>query len=170
MKRDNLIVLTYLILTTVLTIIDVMTGIDTGCSWRHAVLEVGLIILGLIISFYYLRKLSRKLNTKANTLAESAHIAQKQASELKKELKNIMEGLSRRIDDQLAIWGLTTTERQVAFMLLKGLSLKDIASIRGSTEKTIRQHSSAIYRKSKLGGRAELSGYFLEDLLPPMKH
>ena len=34
------------------------------------------------------------------------------------------------------------------------------------TERTVRDQAGAIYRKSGLAGRAELSAYFLEDLLP----
>ncbi len=55
----------------------------------------------------------------------------------------------------------------VAVLLLKGLSLKEIADTRGTTERTARQQANAIYRKAGLGGRAELSAFFLEDLLPP---
>jgi hypothetical protein len=32
---------------------------------------------------------------------------------------------------------------------------------------TVRQHAVAVYRKSGLAGRAELSAFFLEDLLLP---
>jgi DNA-binding NarL/FixJ family response regulator len=43
--------------------------------------------------------------------------------------------------------------------------MKDIADIRGSGENTVRQQSSQIYKKSALGGRMELSAFFLDDLL-----
>ncbi len=58
-------------------------------------------------------------------------------------------------------------ERETAILLLKGFSHREITSIAGKSEKTVRQHSVAIYRKSGLGGRAELSAFFLEDLLLP---
>jgi DNA-binding NarL/FixJ family response regulator len=48
---------------------------------------------------------------------------------------------------------------------LKGLSLKDIALARGVSEKTVKQHNLTIYQKSGLAGRAELSAFFLQDLL-----
>ena len=50
-------------------------------------------------------------------------------------------------------------------MLLKGFSHKEIARLRNTSEATIRQQAAAIYLKSRLGGRAALSAYFLEDLL-----
>jgi DNA-binding NarL/FixJ family response regulator len=52
-------------------------------------------------------------------------------------------------------------------MLLKGLSHKGIAKRTGTSERTVRQHAVAVYRKSGLSGRAELAGFFLEDLLLP---
>ena len=68
---------------------------------------------------------------------------------------------------QLSSWKLTVAEKEVAFLLLKGMSLKEIAEIRKTAEKTARAHSMAIYAKAGLSGRSELSAFFLEDLLPP---
>jgi DNA-binding CsgD family transcriptional regulator len=62
---------------------------------------------------------------------------------------------------------LTVSEKEVAFLLLKGLSLKEIAAIRETSEKTARAQSTAIYEKSGLAGRSELAAFFLEDLLAP---
>nr|HMN69592.1 helix-turn-helix transcriptional regulator [Bdellovibrionales bacterium] len=68
---------------------------------------------------------------------------------------------------QLTSWKLTISEKEVAFLLLKGLSLKEIAEIRKTSEKTARAQSTAIYEKSGLSGRSELAAFFLEDLLGP---
>jgi DNA-binding NarL/FixJ family response regulator len=57
-------------------------------------------------------------------------------------------------------------EREVGLLLLKGLTHKEIAEARSTTETTIRQQALAVYRKSGLRSRAELSAFFLEDLLP----
>ena len=73
----------------------------------------------------------------------------------------------RAIDEQLDKWGLTSAEKEVAFLLLKGLSSKEIAHIRNTAEKTARVQSMAIYSKSGLANRSELSAFFLEDLLVP---
>ena len=71
------------------------------------------------------------------------------------------------IDAQLSNWNLSVSEKEVAFLLLKGMSLKELAEIRKTTEKTARAQSIAIYSKAGLAGRSELSAFFLEDLLPP---
>ena len=51
--------------------------------------------------------------------------------------------------------------------MLKGLSHKEIARLRLTSETTVRQQAAAIYRKSGLASRAELAAFFLEDLLAP---
>lgn len=75
-----------------------------------------------------------------------------------------LQGLAQAIDRQLTAWGLTPAEREVVVLLLKGRSHKEIASATGRSERTVRQHAAAAYRKAGLGGRAELAAYFLADL------
>jgi DNA-binding NarL/FixJ family response regulator len=55
----------------------------------------------------------------------------------------------------------------VGLLLLKGLSLKEAAEARQTSERTVRQQALAVYRKAGLAGRAELAAFFLEDLLLP---
>ena len=56
----------------------------------------------------------------------------------------------------------------MALLLLKGLSLKEIAQIRATSERTIRAQALSLYGKAGLSGRAALSAFFLEDLLAPI--
>lgn len=81
--------------------------------------------------------------------------------------RRALDGLAEAIDEQFRAWGLTPTEREVAFLLLKGRSHKQIAYDTGRSERTVRQHAVAVYQKSGLGGRAELAAFFLEDLMLP---
>lgn len=71
------------------------------------------------------------------------------------------------VDSQFRAWGLTATEREIAFLLLQGHGHKQIAARTGRSERTVRQHAVSVYGKSGIGGRAELAAYFLQDLLPP---
>jgi DNA-binding CsgD family transcriptional regulator len=81
----------------------------------------------------------------------------------------LLRGLGEEIDLQLRDWGLTPTERETALLLLKGYGHKEIAALQEKSERTVRQHAIAVYRKSGLSGRAELSAFFLEDLLLPLR-
>lgn len=78
-----------------------------------------------------------------------------------------LEGLGRAIDAQFDDWRLTPAEREVALLLLKGYGHKQIAGLTGRSERTARQHAGVVYEKAGLGGRAELSAFFLQDLMLP---
>jgi DNA-binding NarL/FixJ family response regulator len=68
------------------------------------------------------------------------------------------------VEEQFDAWRLTPAEREVALLLLKGQGHKQIAAATGRSERTVRQHAVSVYQKSQLQGRAELAGFFLEDL------
>jgi len=78
-----------------------------------------------------------------------------------------MNGLSIYIDAQFEQWGLTPAETDVALLLLKGFSMREIADLRQISERTARQQATTVYAKADVNGRATLSAFFLEDLLPP---
>jgi DNA-binding CsgD family transcriptional regulator len=78
-----------------------------------------------------------------------------------------LEGLGQAIHAQFLEWGLSGAEEEVALLLMKGHSHKSIAKLTDRSPQTARQHASAVYRKSGLGGRAELAAFFLEDLMLP---
>ncbi len=78
-----------------------------------------------------------------------------------------LRGLGEAIDRQFSAWALTPAEKETALLLLKGFSHKEVAGLSGKSERTVRQHAVAVYRKSGLGGRAELAAFFFEDMLLP---
>ena len=79
----------------------------------------------------------------------------------------LLDGLGAEIEVQFDRWSLTPTEKEVALLLLKGLGHKQAAAVMNRSERTVRQHAVAVYKKSGLSGRAELAAFFLEDLLLP---
>ena len=94
-------------------------------------------------------------------------VALVEAEQWKTESREIIEGLGMAIERQFERWNLTTAEADVGLLLLKGLSHKEIADLRQTSERTVREQSRALYRKSSLSGRSSLSAFFLEDLLLP---
>lgn len=62
-------------------------------------------------------------------------------------------------------WALTPSERDVALLAIKGLSLAEIAALRESREGTVKAQCSAVYRKAGVSGRPQLLSLFIEDLL-----
>ncbi len=77
-----------------------------------------------------------------------------------------VEGVAAAIGDEFKRWRLSDAEAAVAWLVLKGLSHKEIATLRGTSEATVRQQAHVAYEKAGLKGRAAFCAYFLEDLLP----
>jgi DNA-binding CsgD family transcriptional regulator len=76
-------------------------------------------------------------------------------------------GLQPHIQNQFLKWNLTKTEGDIGLLLLKGLSLREISNIRGTSETTVRQQALILYKKASVDGRHQLAALFLEDLLTP---
>lgn len=124
--------------------------------------------LGLLLRRWRAERTSRRRLTRTLTAAQAAaRDSSAEAARWRAEAQALMRGLGAAIDQQFDRWGLTEAEREVGLLQLKGLSHKDIAAVRGTSERTVRQQALAIYRKGGVGGRAELSAFFLEDLLLP---
>ena len=93
-----------------------------------------------------------------------------QGRQWRDETRALLKGLGEAIDRQFLTWNLTEAERDVGLFILKGLSLKEIAAVRVTSERTIRAQARSLYAKAGLSGRAALSAFFLEDLLAPIEH
>jgi DNA-binding CsgD family transcriptional regulator len=113
-------------------------------------------------------KITRRQHEEHVRVMRDLEIARVQGSHWRSEARVLLNGLGEAIDHQFACWKLTDAERDVALLLLKGLSQKEIAAVRDVSERTVREQSRAIYAKAGLTGRASLSAYFLEDLLAPI--
>lgn len=68
---------------------------------------------------------------------------------------------------QFDAWQLTASEQDVVIGMLKGLSFREIAGLRETREKTVRQQASSVYRKAGVASRNELTAWFFEDMLEP---
>jgi DNA-binding CsgD family transcriptional regulator len=90
-----------------------------------------------------------------------------EAQRWSRETREVLQGLGAAMDRQFDKWGLTSAEREIALLQLKGLRHKEIAEVRKTSERTVRQQALAVYRKAGLSGRNDLAAFFLEDLLLP---
>ena len=147
---------------------DVWTDWNGGASARHLATEAFVALLALLgIAFIWSR--NRWLSHRVDQLDRDLESAKADASQWKSENAHLLQGLGEAIEKQWAQWGLTSAEKEIATLLLKGLSLKEIAEARGTSERTVRQQTIALYGKAGLAGRAELAAYFLEDLFAPIR-
>lgn len=155
-----------LVLIALLAAADLSIDLRQGVGAWHVFAEAAVALVAGVGAAWLLRgtlQLRRHLDAQRRDFSDY----RRQAEAWRAQSRRYLDGLSRSIDAQLDRWALSTAEKEVAFLLLKGLSLKEIATARDTTEKTARVQSSAVYLKSGLAGRSELAAFFLEDLLPP---
>jgi DNA-binding CsgD family transcriptional regulator len=149
-----------------LVAVDVITDLGAGARTSHVVVEVLAFAAAAAAAVALLREWARTRRI-ARALRADVASAREDAARWRSEAQAHVAGLSALIDRQFDAWSLSPAERAVALLLLKGLSHKDVASVRGTSERTAREQALAIYRKAGLAGRAELAAFFLEDLLAP---
>jgi len=138
---------------------DLVLDYREGASSLHLAVES--VVLAAAAAGVWL--LSRQLRQSRADLAR----VRSQAEQWRAEHQQLLAGLAAAIDQQFRRWRLTQAESEVGLLLLKGLSHKEIAELRQTSERTIREQARALYRKAGLSGRASLSAFFLEDLLLP---
>ncbi|MDE0242515.1 MAG: LuxR family transcriptional regulator [bacterium] len=76
--------------------------------------------------------------------------------------------LAETIDDQMDEWRLTRSEKDVAWMVIKGYRFSEIAQARGVKESTPRLQATSVYAKAGVSGRAEFVAEILQPLLMSM--
>ena len=165
-QRERAVIASILILVALLVSVDLYSDSREGVVLWHVFFE-GLIGVLALAGVFYLMSGSVKLKRQLQREIEEFSAFKQEAEVWRADSRKYLDGLSRAIDQQLSKWKLTAAEKEVAFLLLKGLSLKEVAEIRNTTEKTSRVQSMAVYAKAGISGRSELSAFFLEDLLPP---
>lgn len=158
----------YFLVVIALALLDIWFDFKHGIPARHLLFEVFIFFLGLV-GFNYFSSMAYKIHReKLNQLQSLQKDISDRNSELEildRKVKSYREEFRQEIADTFSKWGFTRSEADVAGLLLKGMSLKEVAEARKSNERTVRSQCSSIYRKSKLGNRSQLSSYFLDDLV-----
>lgn len=113
-------------------------------------------------------RVTKRQRDEHRQILRDLEVARLQGQRWRAESRELLNGLGAAIDQQFTRWSLTDAEREVALLLLKGLSTKEVAAVRAVSERTVREQARAIYSKSGVTGRASLSAFFLEDLLAPI--
>ncbi len=126
---------------------ELMAGTEEAL---HLAME-GLATLGLVAAIAFETRFLRQLLERNARLAVSLEAASSAVHDV--------------IEAHFDRWGLTPAERDVAAFLVKGLSITEIAELRGSAEGTVKAQLNAIYRKSETGNRGELLSVLIDSLM-----
>lgn len=136
---------------------DLILDYREGANWTHLGIELFVLLAAATGMGFLWSRLTQTRTDLAEALVET--------EQWRQESREVIRGLGIAIENQFARWELSKAEAEVGLLLLKGLSHKDIARVRGTTERTAREQARTLYRKSGLSGRSALSAFFLEDLL-----
>lgn len=158
-NRTTVISIGLFIVVALLIAWDLAFDYSEGASTIHLAVESALLLVAVSGTVF----LWRQLHLTRRDLAEAID----EADQWRRESRELLRGLAVAIEHQFERWELTKAEAEVGLLMLKGLSHKEIAVVRDTSERTIREQARAVYRKSGLSGKSALSAYFLEDLLLP---
>ncbi|MCB1051217.1 MAG: response regulator transcription factor [Acidobacteria bacterium] len=156
----------YLIIAAA-TAFDIFVDLGQGGSLRHVWVEGIVFALSLTAAFSFLLHYRSALQ-KNRELKHALDLTREDLLQWKEHTHELLLGLGQMIDKQFDLWSFTTSEKEVGLLILKGFGFKEIAELRQTSERTVRQQAIALYRKADVSGRAEFSAFFLEELLLPL--
>ncbi len=168
MKRIYGLAALALALFGTLVVVDTVKS-DEPFAFTEFALEVfekGLLALAVVATAYVALETKGLKRERLEMLNDLSRV-RSESEKWRAAAKVHVDGLGRAIHEQFETWQLSESEADIALLMLKGMSQKEIAQLRGSEESTVRQQAAAVYRKAGLANRSELSAYFLEDLLSP---
>jgi len=166
MTRDYRLIGVILLCILIATGFDIILDMLDGVTLSHIAAEIFILIVSIAGIMVVIGKYSSMKHENIK-LQRDLVKAGKDMAEWRGDAQKYLQGLGEAIDRQMTRWTFTPAEKEVGLLLLKGLSFKEIASVRNTSERTARQQSLVIYKKSGMAGRAEFSAFFLEDLLAP---
>ncbi len=159
------VILAALVAAVVLTALDAATE---TLAWQAPGLVLDVLDrLFLLLAAVAILKIGlgqAELRVQSTQLGERLALESAEAAHWRARSQRLYDDLSGAITDEFAQWALTPAESEIAGLLLKGLSLRDIAVLRRTSERTIRQQAQGIYRKSGMANRTEFAAYFLDGL------
>lgn len=153
-------------LIAVLTTLDIVVDLASGTTVLHVLIESLLVLAATVGAIYFWSRLRTALSEERR-LKRDLKKVREETAHWQEEQRELLANLQIAIEKQFTKWDLSPTEKEIAFYLLKGLSLKEIAELRSSTTPSVKQQAYVLYHKAGLAGRAELSAHFLGGLLQP---
>jgi len=157
-------------LSLLLAVIVITAGVDIAedralnVPVAHLVQEGILLLLSALACAYLILEMHRRSRAMRD-LRYNLTLSDARLASLDEELRRSRSAFAETIRKQFHRWDLTESEQEVALLLLKGLSIREIAELRSTREKTVRQHASHVYAKAGLEGRHALAAWFLEDFM-----
>ncbi len=163
-KQSELLVIAMLFFIAIVNIMDISYDYGQGSSNLHMLGEVFIVLMSLGAIVYLALGHNRQSRELAQ-LQEALANGREEVNKASEQMRLARARYSETILSQFKEWHLTPSEQEVGLLLLKGLSFREIALLRNTLEKTVRQQASEIYKKSGVTGRHSFSAWFFEDFV-----
>lgn len=163
-RTKELLFIAILLIIVVANLADLIYDTMMDAAIWHLLEEGVVITLSIGAIIYLIIKVKHQHNHLMGLKSELDE-SQLTLERLGRQMKAARSQYSKVIQEQFEGWKLSDSEQEIAIFLLKGLSFKEIAALRHTREKTVRQQASVIYTKAGVTGRHDFAAWFFEDFL-----
>lgn len=148
---------------------DLWEDLSHGADLLHVASEgVAALLCVLSATWIFLNRSQKWLRRETQLVGELSRVG-RERDEWRTRSEQVLRGFGAVLDEQFSVWNLSPAEKEVALLILKGLSHGEIAEVRGASVRTVRQQAASVYGKAGLDGKAHLAAFFLEDLMLPVQ-
>ena len=148
-----------------LAVDDIIDDVNDNVPKIHIFANVAFLIAAVFALIFFIYFSYKEIKAEIDRRNELTHTVIERSQELAVQVATLKNGVTRTINNHFIGWKFSESEKEIGFLLLKGLSFKEIGNIRSTSEKTVRDQATNIYKKSSTKNRAEFVAYFLEDFL-----
>jgi DNA-binding CsgD family transcriptional regulator len=92
-------------------------------------------------------------------------LLRRQSAADEQTIASLRGSFERVLMEKFDAWKLTAAERDVTLLIIKGLSVADIAQARHTAPGTVKAQSSSIFRKIGVSSRTELMSQVLDEFI-----
>lgn len=136
-------------------VLDVQEHVAEGLSYSggeliHLIFEGG----AVIVLFFGIM-----------TMMQYTALLRDQNARAQRKLIALKEDFDEYVMRRFAKWALTPAEKDVALLLLRGLSTADIAELRRSSVGTVKVHAHHVFGKAAVGSRVEFMALFMDEFI-----
>lgn len=162
-EKWNTLVRVFFWIVAITSIADVFADIRLGAHVLHMMQEALMFLFALTLLWILYKRTKVQMQRNAQLLKELKE-ATARSSQASKELIDAKRIFGEEITKQFSGWSLTESEAEVALFCLKGLSAKEIANLRNTSEKTVRNQLTSVYSKSGTTSKLSFVAWFMEGL------
>lgn len=99
------------------------------------------------------------------TLRAHWRLLQAEATQSQETIQILRGSFDAALHEKFDEWRLTKAERDVTLLMIRGLSVADIASARKTAQGTIKAQSTSIFRKIGVASKTELMSAIIDEFL-----